>query len=216
MEIHHEYFHEVPKFDDLENANLAYASSKIKMRFKLNKIKKKNIIQNPILFSCCCFRYSKSQGRYIVANTNIRRGDILFIEKAFIFAPVFKENKEFFSFKCYHCLRDIISSVPCTCCTLCVYCNEYCRDQSWDACHRWECNGMQANIWYDLGIAFPAFKAMLKGIGSGFQTLEGGYEGDLKCFGDKNDNYRYFNRLVSNIYKNKNVAPYIVVSAFYY
>lgn len=71
---------------------------------------------------------------------------------------------------------------------------------------------MQANIWYDLGIAFPAFKAVLKGVKSGFKAIKGDCEEDLKKFGDKNDNYPYFNRLVSNIYKNKNAAPYILVS----
>lgn len=70
---------------------------------------------------------------------------------------------------------------------------------------------MQANIWYDLGIAFPAFKAMLKGVKSGFYNVKGDYEEDLKCFGNKVDNYPYFSRLVSNIYKSKNAAPYIVV-----
>lgn len=71
---------------------------------------------------------------------------------------------------------------------------------------------MQANIWYDLGIGFPAFKAVLKGVKSGFNNVKGGYEEDLKHFGSKDDNYPYFNRLVSNIYKSKNAAPYIVVS----
>lgn len=70
---------------------------------------------------------------------------------------------------------------------------------------------MQANIWYDLGIGFPAFKAALKGVKSGFHVIKGGYEEDLKHFGSKEDNYPYFNRLVSNIYKSKNAAPYIVV-----
>lgn len=74
---------------------------------------------------------------------------------------------------------------------------------------------MQANIWYDLGIAFPAFKGVLKGVISGFRTVKGDYQEDLKHFGDKVDNYPYFNRLVSNIYKNKNAAPYIVVSVIY-
>ncbi|XP_050315438.1 SET and MYND domain-containing protein 4-like [Anthonomus grandis grandis] len=72
---------------------------------------------------------------------------------------------------------------------------------------------MQANIWYDLGIAFPAFKAVLKGVKSGFKCIKGGPEEDLKRFGSKEDNYPYFNRLVSNIYKSKNAAPYIVMAA---
>lgn len=58
------------------------------------------------------FSFDKVRGRHVVANTKIRKGDVLFIEKAFIFAPVFRENKEFYSFKCYNCLRDIIISIP--------------------------------------------------------------------------------------------------------
>ncbi|XP_030763066.1 SET and MYND domain-containing protein 4-like [Sitophilus oryzae] len=180
---------EFPEFNAGENECFAYASSKVKMS------------------------YDKSKGRHVLAKTNIRKGDVLFIEKAFIFAPVFKENKEFYSFKCYNCLKDIISSIPCQSCTLCVYCNEQCRISSWDECHKWECEGMQANIWYDLGIGFPAFKAVLKGVKSGFKNVKGGYEEDIKRFGSKEDNYPYFNRLVSNIYKSKNAAPYIVMAA---
>lgn len=71
---------------------------------------------------------------------------------------------------------------------------------------------MQANIWCDLGIGFPALKAILKGVKSGFKTIKGNHTEDLKHFGDKDDNYPYFNRLVSHIYKNKNAAPFILVS----
>lgn len=109
----------------------------------------------------------------------------------------------------------IIFVFSCGTCTLCVYCNEKCKTTSWNECHKWECEGMQANIWYDLGIAFPAFKAVLKGVKSGFRTIKGDYQEDLNHFGDKTDNYPYFNRLVSNIYKSKNAAPYIVVSIKY-
>ncbi|XP_044254997.1 SET and MYND domain-containing protein 4-like [Tribolium madens] len=188
IESGQECLHEIPVFPDGENQCLAYASTKVKMS------------------------YNKDKGRHIVASTDINRGELLFIEKAFVFAPVFKENKEFYSFKCYNCLNDIVSGVPCNSCTVCVYCDENCRDKSWKKCHRWECDGMQANIWFDLGIALPAFKVMLEGAATGFRSLEGGFEDDLKCFGDKDDNYRYFNRLLSNIYKNKNVAPYIVMA----
>lgn len=75
---------------------------------------------------------------------------------------------------------------------------------------------MQTNFWHDLGIGFPGFKAMLKGIPSGFRNIKGDHEEDLKSFGSKEDNYPYFNRLVSNIYRSKNVVPYTVVSIFYY
>ncbi|VEN37449.1 unnamed protein product [Callosobruchus maculatus] len=167
---------ELPTFSEGENENFAYASSKVKIS------------------------YDKTKGRHVVASKNIQKGEVLFIEKAFIFAPVFKENREFYPFNCKKC-------------TLCIYCNEKCLISSWNECHKWECNGMQASIWYDLGIAFPAFKAVLKGAKSGFRTIKGDHCEDVKKFGDKDDNYPYFNRLVSHIYKTKNAAPYVIMAA---
>ncbi|XP_019867309.1 SET and MYND domain-containing protein 4 [Aethina tumida] len=181
--------HELPKLTDGENENFAYASAKLKMS------------------------YEKSKGRHVIARKNIQKGDVLFVEKALIFAPVFKENKELYPFKCYNCLKDTLSCIPCQSCTLCFYCNENCRVSSWNECHKWECQGMQTNFWHDLGIGFPGFKAMLKGIPSGFRNIKGDHEEDLKSFGSKEDNYPYFNRLVSNIYRSKNVVPYTVMSA---
>lgn len=185
---HKENLYELPEFDEGESDSFKSASSKLKMS------------------------YDETRGRHVLAKKNIRKGEVLFVEKAFLFAPIFKDEKEFHPFKCYNCLKDVISSVPCHSCTLCVYCNEKCRTVSWEDCHRWECEGMQANIWCDLGIGFPALKAILKGVKSGFKTIKGDHTEDLKHFGDKDDNYPYFNRLVSHIYKNKNAAPFILVS----
>nr|CAI5865838.1 unnamed protein product [Callosobruchus analis] len=189
LDVQKENFIELPTFSDGENENFAFASSKVKIS------------------------YEKIKGRHVVARKNIQKGEVLFIEKAFIFAPVFKDNREFHPFKCYNCLKDVISSIPCKTCTLCTFCNETCFISSWNECHKWECDGMQASIWYDLGIAFPAFKAMLKGVRSGFKTIKADHGEDVKKFGDKDDNYPYFNRLVSHIYKTKNAAPYVIMAA---
>ncbi|CAH1968869.1 unnamed protein product [Acanthoscelides obtectus] len=188
-EVSQEHPIELPTFSEGENINFAYASSKIRIS------------------------YEKSKGRHVIASKKIHKGELLFIEKAFIFAPVFKEDKCFYPFKCYNCLNDVISSIPCKSCTLCIYCSEKCLASSWNECHRWECVGMKGSIWYDLGIAFPAFKAVLKGVKSGFKTIKGDHSEDLKKFGDKQDNYPYFNRLISHIYKTKNAAPYVVMAA---
>nr|CAI5865840.1 unnamed protein product [Callosobruchus analis] len=176
LDVQKENFIELPTFSDGENENFAFASSKVKIS------------------------YEKIKGRHVVARKNIQKGEVLFIEKAFIFAPVFKDNREFHPFNCKTC-------------TLCTFCNETCFISSWNECHKWECDGMQASIWYDLGIAFPAFKAMLKGVRSGFKTIKADHGEDVKKFGDKDDNYPYFNRLVSHIYKTKNAAPYVIMAA---
>ncbi|XP_066256363.1 SET and MYND domain-containing protein 4-like [Euwallacea similis] len=180
--------YDIPALEEGENENFAYASSKIKMS------------------------YDKTRGRHVVSTKNIKRGDVLFVEKAFICAPVFKDNKEFIPFKCYYCLKDVLSSVPCHSCTLCIYCNDKCRLVSWKESHKWECEGMQANIWYEMGIGFPTFKSIMKGVKSGFRCIKGDHEEDLKHFGNKQDNYPYFSRLMIHIYKNKNAALFFLVS----
>lgn len=58
------------------------------------------------------FSYDETRGRHVLAKKNIRKGEVLFVEKAFLFAPIFKDEKEFHPFKCYNCLKDVISSVP--------------------------------------------------------------------------------------------------------
>lgn len=178
----------LPAFEREENKNFAFASDKIRLN------------------------YDEQKGRHVVANENIKTGDVLFVEKAFSFAPVFKKKQEFYLFKCFYCLKDVISGIPCRKCVRCIYCNNKCLTASWNESHRWECKGIRGNIWFHLGIAFPAFKTMILGVQSGFCQNECSFEDDLKQFGDKNDNYFYFNRLIANIYKSKNALPYLVMA----
>ncbi|KAL3285325.1 hypothetical protein HHI36_019434 [Cryptolaemus montrouzieri] len=167
--------YKLPCFKE-ENTDFAYASSKIKAR------------------------YDTERGRHVIAKQSISKGDLLFLEKAFAFGTIFEEQTRDVSVeKCYHCLKNVFCGIPCTSCVRCVFCDTACRDNSWHQSHRWECEGMQTNIWYHLGIAFPAFRAFLKGITSSYMNKD-----NLKneCFGNKNDNYPYFNSLVYHIRDN--------------
>lgn len=47
----------------------------------------------------------------MIADKDIRTGDILFKEKAFAFAPIFLQRRELVENKCYYCLCDIINPV---------------------------------------------------------------------------------------------------------
>lgn len=69
---------------------------------------------------------------------------------------------------------------------------------------------MQINLWYDIGIAFPALKAMLKGVKSGFENLTDNYESDLLRYGNINNNYGYFNRLLAKIPDRSNGSASII------
>lgn len=90
-----------------------------------------------------------------------------------------------------------------------------CRDNSWDEYHKWECEGMMANIWYELGIAFPAVKAIFKGANVGFSTLNATEVENHKKFGDYSNNYGYFDSLNSHLSK-IDLMPLMSVSIFPY
>lgn len=72
--------------------------------------------------------------------------------------------------------------------------------------------GFQLDLWYNVGIGYPAFKAVQKGINSNHQKLP------LKSiiisnrqFGSKEDNYPYFNDLITNLGKVYDLSPFLVV-----
>lgn len=64
---------------------------------------------------------------------------------------------------------------------------------------------MVGDVWYHLGIAFPAFRALLKGVDCIYEEIQV----DSKCFGNKENNYPYFNSLVFDK-NNKHLDVYIV------
>ncbi|KAF5285531.1 hypothetical protein FQA39_LY16596 [Lamprigera yunnana] len=154
--------------------------------------------------------FDNKRGRHVVAKEDIEVGNVLFVERPFIFANVFNEQIDFCFTKCYHCLKTIYSSVPCEYCTKTIYCNIGCRKSCWKEYHKWECFGMQCNLWYHIGIAFPAMRAIIKGITIGFRMLESDYEADTLQYGNTVNNYGYFNKLVSNLSKMDNILPLLI------
>ncbi|KAF5300524.1 hypothetical protein FQA39_LY19146 [Lamprigera yunnana] len=164
---------------------------------------------NTILFSTK-INLNNKRGRHVVAKEDIEVGNVLFVERPFIFANVFNEQIDFCFTKCYHCLKTIYSSVPCEYCTKTIYCNIGCRKSCWKEYHKWECFGMQCNLWYHIGIAFPAMRAIIKGITIGFRMLESDYEADTLQYGNTVNNYGYFNKLVSNLSKMDNILPLLI------
>lgn len=78
---------------------------------------------------------------------------------------------------------------------MCAFCDEDCFQNSWQTSHKYECLGMQANIWYDSLSSFLSFKAICLGIPSKFTDLKS----DVTArFGSKEDNYPYFSSLLSH------------------
>lgn len=73
---------------------------------------KKNHLSNANIDSLVYSRYDRIRGRHVVANRKIKRGDVLFIEKAYFTAPIFTQIHEIVLVKCYYCLNDVKSPIP--------------------------------------------------------------------------------------------------------
>lgn len=59
------------------------------------------------------FRYDDKKGRHVLASKSINVGDVLFVEKAFVFAPGFDaESAELKLDACYNCLRRTLNGIP--------------------------------------------------------------------------------------------------------
>ncbi|XP_043683945.1 SET and MYND domain-containing protein 4-like [Vespula pensylvanica] len=104
-------------------------------------------------------KYSSEKGRYVVANRDIRKGQILFVEKPFAFVLV---DYGRISGSCENCCRpygDV--PVPCTMCLDTLYCNMKCWNDDYTFYHRWECPGSQMGLWQQNGIARLALKVFL-------------------------------------------------------
>ena len=81
-------------------------------------------------------KYNNVVGRYVVADQDIKVGDVIMVEKPF--ASVLFES--FHKTHCYHCFKQVQIPVPCYACASIVFCSYDCRNASWDSFHRFECN----------------------------------------------------------------------------
>lgn len=157
-----------------------------------------HFIKNDIIFGASNaveIEYSSMEGRHIIATKDLKAGQVLFVEPAFAFAQIFETADDFKAIKCFNCLKHITRLIPCKTCSICKYCSSTCRDESWNEVHRWECLGMKYGFWYNIGLGFPAFKALVKGIPSKFEPVAHIIE-TQRTFGN---DYKYFDSLESHL-----------------
>lgn len=103
----------------------------------------------------------------------------------------------------------LYDSFDCSCksCNKFIYCSEKCREDSWNESHQFECVGIQTGFLVDHQDLIIIFRGFLKGVKSKFRHLPPDVVQDLSIYGDKNDNYGYFqelskgNALLSNVMK---------------
>lgn len=98
---------------------------------------------------------SVEKGRYIVTNSDIKLGDILFVEKPFAYVVLPDQYHQ----HCHHCCKKFIAPIPCMHCTLALYCSSACRVDSWENYHMWECGGLV--LFHSVGIAHLGLRVAL-------------------------------------------------------
>lgn len=84
-------------------------------------------------------KYNKKYGKHIIAQKDIKPGEVIAEEKAFIVYPEF--NK--FYILCSHCLSQTLNGIPCNFCSRMMYCSENCKTKAWKQYHDIECSIIQ-------------------------------------------------------------------------
>ena len=83
----------------------------------------------------CKVAYTPEQGRYLVANRDIKPGEVILVEKPY--ASVLLPDR--YSTHCHHCFSRCLAPVPCSNCPVARYCSPTCSEASWNSYHQYEC-----------------------------------------------------------------------------
>ncbi|XP_050536215.1 SET and MYND domain-containing protein 4-like [Daktulosphaira vitifoliae] len=89
----------------------------------------------PALSKFVKIKYSESMGRCLFATNNINPGDVLTIEKPY--AGIL--CNESFGYNCGYCFKQCLNGIPCKKCTMVIYCDNKCRQKSYENGHKYEC-----------------------------------------------------------------------------
>ena len=80
-------------------------------------------------------KFEEGRGRFCVANRTIESGEIIAIEKPFVWLLDKEETRA----NCWHCFRPVIAPVPCKSCAGLVFCGPKCRSDASATYHKYEC-----------------------------------------------------------------------------
>ncbi|XP_046603722.1 SET and MYND domain-containing protein 4-like [Neodiprion virginianus] len=106
-------------------------------------------------------KYTPQKGRHVIANRDIQKGQVLFVEKPFAFVVLDQNDSSSFCRHCCHPYGAI--PIPCKTCVGTLYCSSECLDNAWSGYHKWECPGAQMRMGQQIGIAHLSLKVLLVG-----------------------------------------------------
>ncbi|EFN83374.1 SET and MYND domain-containing protein 4 [Harpegnathos saltator] len=114
----------------------------------------------PFASTALDIKYTPQKGRHMVANRDIKRSQILFVEKPFSFVTLECDGA---SDLCENCCRSCGKNLtPCSGCIDTVFCDVNCWNEAYSSHHRWECVGNQMRLWQQIGVAHLGLKTLLK------------------------------------------------------
>ena len=96
----------------------------------------KNTNKLPYISESVSFKYNSEFGKHLVANRDIKTGEILTVEKIYCIYP----DVEKLYLVCSHCLKFTFNGIPCKNCVFAVYCSVECEKLAFEEYHDIECS----------------------------------------------------------------------------
>ena len=110
----------------------------------------------PQLSEAVTIRYAASRGRYAVAARDIRVGELIAVEEAFV--SVLDRDQRLTN--CWHCLQCAQRPLPCPACSGLVFCSTGCRDAALATYHPAECGYTDLLYQAQLGAWLLGYRAL--------------------------------------------------------
>merc|ERR1712223_117935 len=171
----------------------------------------------PSLSNAIEVRYEKGRGRYCVARENIKSGDLIAVEKPFVWMLDKEESRT----HCWHCFRSVIAPVPCNFCAGIVFCGLNCREEA-SVYHRFECGLTEVMFQSQIGGWVLAYRALTSKPFDYFYENKSlfdrhnekmGYKEKEEDFLYSSDDIISFHNLVTHDRDGKKQAPELMMQA---
>ena len=171
----------------------------------------------PSLSDAIQVNYEKNRGRYCVANRRLESGEMIAVEKPFVWLLDKDETRT----HCWHCFRSVIAPVPCHSCAGLVFCGPKCRDEA-SIYHRFECGITEIIFQAQVGGWALAYRAITSRPFDYFYENKGSFDrrNELMGFKEKNEDFMYasdnimcFHNLVTHDTSGKKQAPELMMQA---
>ena len=171
----------------------------------------------PSLSNAIEVRYEKGRGRYCVARQKINPGELIAVEKPFVWMLDKDESRT----HCWHCFRSVIAPVPCHSCAGLVFCGTKCREEA-SVYHRFECGLTEIMFQSQIGGWVLAYRAVTSKPFDYFYENKAlfdhhnekmGYKETKEDFLYSSDDIMSFHNLVTHDKSGKKQAPELMMQS---